>query len=298
MAQGEAPEGVQAPAPDEAEGREGQTPERPEGEPQQEGDGKPEELPDLDALLERYDPEALRKNRKFMGVAGELANRLAAQRAEALASERAEALVQERLDRAEAERSRQAALEAARKGEFYTLGEQTAQQVLIEDQKRHVDGLRNRAQQDVYGSVQRVVDEVAQGFPPEVLAAAAQRLGELPADVPWTEGLKRWLPALVAAQAEHLASQPEAEQRVEKKITPALRARLLAEVNGTEPVADSGGGKAPSARQLTDEQIAEMGAEEWLQVYDIKAGKFKPGVVYKPTRALDTRAMQIGGRGI
>jgi hypothetical protein len=296
MAQGEAPAGATAPAPEE-----GQTPERPEEDgarPDQEAQGTKEDLPDLDQLLERYDPEALRKNRKLMGIAGQLADRLAATRAEALAQQRAEQLAQQRFEEQERERERKAELAAARRGDYEALGQRRARRALEEDQKRYVDQYRSRATTDAYGSVQRVVDEIASGFPPEVVATAAERLGELPANVSWEDGFKRWLPALITANAEHLASQPEQQKKVEAKITPALRQRLLAEMNGTEPVADSGGGRAQAQRQVTDEQIAAMEPEEWQQVYDVKAGKFKPGVVYKPTRALDPRALQVTGRGV
>ena len=79
-------------------------------------------------------------------------------------------------------------------------------------------------------------------------------------------------------------------------MTPAVRSRLLAEMNSGEPVADSGGGRAPTQRLITDEQIAQMGPEEWVQVYDVKAGKFKPGYVHKATRSLDPAAMRLVGR--
>jgi len=291
MATGEAPEGVQAPVAE-------PTP----GQPQEAGQGPPDapeagqELPDLDQLLERYDPDTLRKNRKLMGIAGSMADRLAQQRAEQLADERANRLVEERWEREQAERSRKAALEAARRGDYQRLGEMRAREVLTDDQKRYVDTFRQKATNDAYGSVQRTIDEIASGFPQEVVAAAAEKLGEVPGNLRFEDGLKRWLPALIEARAEHMASAPETQKKVEAKLTPALKSRLIAEMNGTEPVADSGGGKAPRQRQITDEQIAEMSPEEWVQVYDVKAGKFKPGVAYKPTRALDPAAMRLVGR--
>lgn len=289
MAQGETPEGVPVPGPEE-----GQTPDQPRSSDEPRPD---EELPDLDKLLERYDPEALRKNQRVMGIAGGLADRLASQRAEQLAAQKADAIVQQRLEAAERERTRRARLEAARKGDFYALGEQSARDLLQEDQQGYVERYRQRAVTDAYGSVQRTIDEIAAGFPPEVVALAAERMGEIPADARWEQGLKQWLPALIEAQAEFKAQQPEAQKKLEQKIGPALRARIIAEMNGTEPVADSGSGRAQGQRTITDEQIADMEPEQWLQVYDIKAGKFKPGVVYKPTRALDPRALQMTGRG-
>jgi hypothetical protein len=291
MAQGETPAGATAPAP------EGQTPEQPAGDgarPEETQETQAtQELPDLDTLLERYDPEALRKSRKFMGIAGGMADRLATQRAERLAED----LAQRRYEEQEADRERKAELAAARRGDYQALGQRRARKALEDDQKRYVDQYRSRATTDAYGSVQRVVNEIAEGFPPEVVAAAAERMGELPGNLSWEEGFKRWLPALMTANAEHLAQTPEHQKKVEAKITPALRARLIAEMNGTEPVADSGGGRAQAQRTVTDEQIANMEPEEWVQVYDVKAGKFKPGVVYKPTRALDPRALQMTGRG-
>src|SRR5215470_876013 len=261
MAQGEAPEGT-APV-------EGQTPEP------QEGEAKPD-LPDLDALLDRYDPEVLRKNRKFMGMVGGAADRLANQRAQTLAEQRAQQMFQQRWDQEEADRSRKNALAAARSGNYTELGKAHAREVLEQDQARHIDGFRQKATTDAYGRVQSVINEIANGFPPEVVAAAAEKMGDLPNDMSWEDGLKKWLPVLIEARAEHLSSSPEAQKKVEQRIAPALRSRLLAEMNGTEPVADSGTGTPQKVRQLTDEQIAAMDPEEWVKVYDIKAGKFRP----------------------
>ena len=277
---------------------EGPTPDAPQGGPDgARPEAQDQELPDLDALLDRYDPEVLRKNRKLMGIAGSLADRLATQRAQALAAQQAEALVRERMASAEADRSRLRALEAARRGDFKGLGEMRAREVLQEDQQRHVDGFKTQATARVYGSVQSAVDQIAKSFPDEVIAAAATKMGELPQNLSWEEGFQRWLPALIEARAEHLMTQPESRKKIEQEISPALRSRLIAEMNGTEPVADSGSGRAQSVRQITDEQIAAMSPEEWVQVYDVKAGKFKPGNVYKPTRAMDIAAMRVVGRG-
>lgn len=288
MAIGETPEGVLAPDAS-------QTPGQPEGAGQEPPEGQ-QELPDLDALLERYDPEALKKSRRLMGVAGSMADRMAQQRAEQLAEQRVGRLVEERWEREAAERSRKAALEAARRGDYQALGEMRAKEVLTDDQRRYVDTFKQRATNDAYGSVQRTIDEIASGFPQEVVAAASERLGEMPQNVPFEEGLKRWLPALIEARAEHMAADPATRKRMEAKMTPAVRSRLLAEMNGAEPVADSGGGRATQQRILTDEQIAQMGPEEWVQVYDVKAGKFKPGYTHKPTRSLDPAAMRLVGR--
>lgn len=286
MAQGEAPEGT-APA-------EGQTPDQ---QGTQDDDAPKPELPDLDQLLERYDPETLRKSRKLMGIAGEVGDKLAAQRATALAETRAQQLVEQRWEMEQAERSRLAAVEAARKGDYERLGQTRAREVLEQDQQRHIDGFRTKATTDVYAKVQGAVNEIAAGFPDEVVRLAAEKMGEVPGDVDWADGFKRWLPALIDARAEYMANQPDHQKKVEAKLTPALRSRLIAEMNGTEPVADSGQGTPQKQRLITDEQIAAMEPEEWVKVYDVKAGTFRPGYGHKPTRALDPRSMQIAGRG-
>ena len=289
MAQGEAPQGM-TPA-------EGQTSEPQEADGARTEEAQKPELPDLDQLLDRYDPEALRKNRKFMGLVGGHAERLANQRANALAEERAKRLFDERWETEQAERSRRQALDAARRGDYQALGQKHARDVLEQDQQRHIDGFRRKATTDAYGTVQAAVNEIAGGFSDEVVQRAAEKMGEVPGDADWAGGFKKWLPALIEAQAEFLSNQPEAKKRIEKEMTPALRSRLIAEMNGTEPVADSGTGTPQKQRQITDEQIAAMEPEEWVKVYDIKAGKFRPGYVYKPTRAFDPRAMQVAGRG-
>lgn len=290
MAQGEAPTET-APV----EGQPSQTP-----EPQETDGARPEgeALPDLDQLLDRYDPEVLRKSRKFMGAVGGAADKLANQRAALLAEQRAQQLVEERFEREAAERSRRQALEAARRGDYEKLGQSRAREVLEEDQKRHMEGFRQRAATDAYGRVQSALNEIAGGFPDEVVQMAAEKMGEVPGDLDWEGGFKRWLPALIDARAEWLSNQPDHQKKIEQKLTPALRSRIIAEMNGTEPVADSGSGAPQKARIVTDEQIANMEPEEWVQVYDVKAGKFKPGIVYKPTRAVDVGAMRVVGRGV
>jgi hypothetical protein len=290
MAQGETPAET-APAPD------GQTPET-QGANGARPEGSTPDLPDLDALLERYDPESLRKNRKFMGMVGGAAEKLADRKAAQLAEERAQRLVEERWEREQADRSRRAALEAARRGDYEALGQRRAREVLEEDQKRHIDGFRQKATNDVYGKVQGAVNEIAAGFPDEVVQMAAEKLGEVDPNLEWSDAFKRWLPALIDARAEWMSNQPDHQKKIEAKLTPALRSRLIAEMNGTEPVADSGAGNPQTARTITDEQIAAMEPEEWVKVYDVKAGKFKPGYQYKPTRAIDPAAMRAVGRGV
>ena len=134
-------------------------------------------------------------------------------------------------------------------------------------------------------------------FDESVIQAASEALGELPQGMTWQDGFKKWLPELVKAQAKYLASNPEARKQVEREVTPAVRSRALAELNGAEPVADSGGGRPQKAKTITDEDIARMEPEEWVTVYDVDKGKFKPGFVYKPTRAVDPRQIQSAGRG-
>lgn len=292
MPEVESPERV-VPTPDPEEGQTQEPPPDQETTEEEEDQG-----PDLNALLEKADADALRKNKRIAGIAGEMAKKIATREASRMAETRAQELLQEREQMQRAEADRQALIDAARKGEYYALGERVSQNLLVEDQQRYMGQYQTQAKNEAYSSVQAALDEVAEGFDESVIQAASEALGELPQGMTWQDGFKKWLPELVKAQAKYLATNPEARKQVEREVTPAVRSRALAELNGAEPVADSGGGRAQKAKTLTDEDIARMEPEEWVTVYDVDKGQFKPGFVYKPTRAIDPRRMQVAGRGI
>lgn len=280
-------QGKPTPEQDEEEERRPEQPEeeQPEEEAEEEGEPKParrrqqEKPPDLNDLLEKADPETLRKNRRLMSIAGRMA--------EAQAAKRAEEIVKQRMEEYQAESTRQALLKRARAGDYQTLGEQHAQTLIQQDQERYLQNYQGRARQEAYAAVQTTLDEIVGGFDDAVVAAAAEKVGDLSDVTEWTAGFKRWLPALVQAQAEHLARAPEQRKRVENDVTPAVKARVLAEMNGSEPVADSGTGRAPKQRVVTDEEIAQMSIDEWKAIYDVAAGKFKPGVTHRPTNSIN-----------
>jgi len=298
VAEVERPERV-PPTPDPS-AEEAPTQEAPETAPQEADDQEePEEKPpDLEALLEKADPEVLRKHKRIAGIAGEMAQKIAQREASRLAEQRAQEIVAERERTRAAEASRQQYLDAARKGEFYALGEQVSKDLLVDDQQRHLNQYQSQARTEAYQSVQAAVDEIANAFDPAVVNAASEAVGDFAPGTSWQDGFKRWLPELIKAQAAHLAANPETRKQVEREVTPAVRSRALAELNGAEPVADSGGGRPQKQKTITDEDIARMGPEDWEVVYDVDKGVFKPGYVYKPTRAINPRTMQTTGRGI
>jgi hypothetical protein len=288
-----------APTPDSPFKEEEQTEAEPQAQAEQERpEDEEDEGPDLNALLDKADPEQLRKHKRIAGIAGELAKKMATREAERLASARADEILREREQYRAAEASRQALIEAAKKGEYYALGEQVSKNLLVEDQQRYMGQFQEQAKGEAYSSIQKAVDEIAESFDESVITAAAEAVGEFPPGTAWQDGFKKWFPELVKAQARYLASNPEARKQVERDVTPAVRSRALAELNGAEPVADSGGGRPQKARTITDEQIAAMEPEEWMTVYDVEKGRFKPGYVYKPTRAIDPRNLQVSGRAI
>lgn len=295
MPEVETPERV-VPTPDPEEEQTQEQPAPPDQETPEEEDEE-DKGPDLNALLEKADADTLRKHKRIAGIAGEMAKKIATREAARMAETRAQELLQEREQMARAEADRQALIEAARKGEFYALGEQVSKNLLVEDQQRFIGQYQTQAKNEAFSSVQAVVDEIAGTFDETVISAAAEAVGEFPQGMAWQDGFKKWLPELVKAQARYLASNPEARKQVEREVTPAVRSRALAELNGAEPVADSGGGRPQKAKTLTDEDIARMEPEEWVTVYDVDKGKFKPGYVYKPTRAIDPRNLQAVGRG-
>jgi hypothetical protein len=205
-------------------------------------------------------------------------------------------MVREREERWKAERSREELLGKARTGDYYALGEQAAKDLLNQDQQRAVEGFTRQAEAKTYERFQATLEDWASTQPEEVNLKAAERMGEVAPDAPWEQGFRKWLDAYVQVRAEHLAAQPETRQRAERELTPAVRARVLADMNGKEPTADSGSGRAKRSRTITDDDIARMELDEYMTVWDVEKGRPKPGVTYKPTRAIDPRAMQVGGR--
>lgn len=253
-----------------------------------EGESKP---PDLNALLDKADPATLRKHPRLAGIIGEQAKR----EANRLAEQRASEMLREQQERWRAEQSRQEVLSKARNGDYYSIGEQAARQALQADQDGAVNQFTKRAEAQTYQRFQGVLEEWATEQPTEVNEAAAERMGELEPGTPWETGFRKWLDAYVQVRAEHLSKQPETKQRAERDVTPAVRARVLAEMNGKEPTADSGSGRAQRVRTITDDDIGRMDLDEYMSVWDVEKGRPKKGVVYKPTRAVDPRVMQVRG---
>jgi hypothetical protein len=266
----------------------GEEDEEAEDEEDEEGGGKPPAQADLNALLDKADPASLRKHPRLAGIIGEQAKR----EANRLAEQRAEELVREREERWRAERSRQEVLAKARTGDYYAIGEQAAREALQRDQETATTQFTRQAEAKTYQRMQSTLEEWATEQPTEVNEAAAERMGELDPGTPWEHGFRKWLDAYVQVRAEHLARQPETKQRAERDVTPAVRARVLAEMNGREPTADSGSGRPQRVRTITDDDIARMDLDEYMSVWDVENGRPKKGVVYKPTRAIDPRAMQ------
>lgn len=262
--------------------------EEAEDEEDEEDKGKP---PDLNALLDKADPATLRKHPRLLGIIGEQAKREAAKIAETRAAE----MVAEREERWRAEQARQALLAKARQGDYYAIGEEAAREALKRDQDGAVDQFTRQAEAKTYQKVQATLEDWASAQPEEVNEAAAERMGALDPGTTWETGFRKWLDAYVQVRAEHLAKQPETKQRAERDVTPAVRARVLAEMNGKEPTADSGSGKPQRVRTITDDDINRMDLDEWMSVWDVEKGQPKKGVVYKPTRALDPRSMQVRG---
>jgi len=265
-----------------------------EVEEDDEDEGEDEKKPpDLNTLLDKADPATLRKHPRLAGIIGEQAKREATR----LAEQRADELVREREERWKAERSRQEVLAKARNGDYYAIGEQAARQALEQDQQGAVQQFTRRAEAQTYQKVQATLEEWATEQPTEVNEAAAERMGELEPGTPWEQGFRKWLDAYVQVRAEHLMRNPDAQKRAERDVTPAVRARVLADMNGKEPTADSGSGRPQRVRTITDDDIARMSLEDYMTVWDVENGRPKKGVVYKPTRAIDPRVMQVRGGG-
>ena len=223
--------------------------------------GNKSKPPDLNALSRRPTRRSYARTVASSRIIGEQAQR----EAQRLAEQRAEELVREREERWRAEQSRQEVLAKARNGDYYAIGEQAAREALQRDQEGggqpvHASAPRRRP-------TRRCRPPSKSGRPqqpPEVNEAAAERMGELDPGTPWETGFRKWLDAYVQVRAEHLTTQPETKQRAERDVTPAVRARVLAEMNGKEPTADSGSGRPQRVRTVTDDDIARMSLDEYM----------------------------------
>lgn len=272
----------------------------PSGEPQAEAPQEPEAPatpppPSWEELLEQADPESIRRNRRLMGIAGEMANRLAETRAEQLLTERLDKAVEERLERQQAEADRRALLEDARNGNYYQVGQRYAEHAEREEQTRAEQAAKQQAESSAYTALQATVDEWAKALPPDVLTQAAEAYQKVaPKDGGYPVQFRAWLDNFVPTYVNSLVQQRLNEERAkwEAKELPAVRSRALAEVNGGAPVPDAGQGAPPGARVVTDEEIERMSLNEWQSIWDAKAGRFKEGVAHQATRGIDTRRPQ------
>lgn len=264
----------------------------------------PPKVPSWEELVETADPDSIRKNRRIMGIAGEMAQRLAAQQAEALANTRAEALVEQRLREREAQAQHDAKMERAKAGDFYALGQETADELLRQAQARDGDVSRQAAEKGATDRVQATVEAWSKAFPPEVLTAATEAWSSRPRAGDFYGDLKTYLDVFTPVLADHLVRQKAAEQETalfqkwEKERLPALRARALAEVNGGEPVPDNEGGTPTRQRVVTDDDVRRMPLAEYEQIFDLATGRPKAnsGVIYKATRGVDPRQIAAAGR--
>lgn len=260
--------------------------------------------PSWEELVEAADPDSIRKNRRIMGIAGEMAQRLAATQAEALAAKRADELVEQRLKAREAQAQLEAKMERAKAGDFYALGQETADELLRQAQARDGDASRLTVEKGATDRVQAAVEEWSKAFPPEVLTAASEAWSAKPRAGDFYSDLKTYLEVFTPALADHLVRTKAAEQEAalfqkwEKERLPALRARALAEVNGGEPVPDNEGGTPTRQRVVTDDDVRRMPLAEYEQVFDLATGRPKAnsGVIYKATRGVDPRQIAAAGR--
>ena len=280
-----------APAPPAEEPKEG----APAGQPA---------APDWEALLEKADPDALRKNRRLMGIAGEMAQRLATAKAEELAQARAVEIADERVRQREAEAREAARLEKVDAGDYYALGQEHAAELLKQKQERDAKGAEARVAQSFEQRTQATLEEWAQAFPPEVLTKASEAYAARPRAGDFNGDLKTYLEVFVPVLSDHLQSQKAAETEAalfakwEKERLPALRARALAELNGGEPVPDTAGGAAPRTRTFTDDDVRRMSLEDYKKYFDVETAKPREGVIYRPTRSVDPRQIATTGRGM
>jgi hypothetical protein len=207
-------------------------------------------------LLKEFSEEELSRDPKLAGWIGNLAKH---QRNRMIEQERAEA----------AERAKREAIE---QGDFYGLGQLTASEIQARAQQQ------NAAQQ--VAPIMDVITRFQARFPVEVQQEVQGKT--FGAGKSYEEGLEEYLHAVTEAAAKHRA---DAEL---KRREPALRKAWLSESNGAQPVPELDGGRADRVREITDEQIENMGLDEYDAYFDSQ-GKPKPGVRVRLTRGISIR---------
>jgi hypothetical protein len=165
------------------------------------------------------------------------------------------------------QRERQAALE---RGDLYALGQYTAQ-----DMQAQRAAEESQAQQALSPLMQDVT-EFQKTFPAAVQAEVSGKQFAT---------FKDYLRAVTDAAIRH-GFDDELKRR-----EPALKKAFLSETVGSEPTPEREGGRAPSVREITDEQLARMSLEESDQYLDDR-GQPRPGVRLRLTRAINTRDLQ------
>lgn len=150
----------------------------------------------------------------------------------------------EQIDRAE--RARQAMVRYAREGEYYRVGETAAELLLQQEEERQ--------RLEVYqAGVRYALDLERQRQQAAIDREAAQYSGEV----------------LDAAQARIEADPDFDAQQFDDA---ASRWRRYAQEEA----------QAREVKRLTSRQIAAMGPEEWVTVFDPEKGAFRPGYAHDP----------------
>jgi hypothetical protein len=183
------------------------------------------------------------------------------------------------LRQAEQDKLEQQKRDAAAQGDYYGLGQLTANEI---QQRAQQQAAAQQATPFMDGVVQFQTK-----LPPEVQAEVSGKT--FGAGKSYAEGVAEYLDAVTAASITHRLN--EAVEREIKRREPALRKALLSETNGQSPVPELDGAQAPSSREITDEQIAAMSLEEYGAYFD-EGGRPKPGVRVRLTRGINLRDAQ------
>lgn len=194
------------------------------------------------------DLEEIVRHKRIEGKVGQVADKLEAQRQK------------DREARAERERL----LEAARNNDLLTVGEHAARRLLEDDSSQ---AEQQRATQ-VVKQVHEHVTQWAAKLPPEVTKA----LDGKAYDGTYEQGLVAYVDDVATGLVAHRLNAA-VEQEIEKRL-PAIRARLLAEVNGAEPTPDLASG-APAGtggkQYATYAQASEALMAGSISVADMRA---------------------------
>jgi hypothetical protein len=185
--------------------------------------------------------------------------------------------IRDTLARQEQERLAKQRQEAYQRGDLYTLGQFSAQ-----DLQAQAEAQQRQAELQV-SPFMTAVRKWQEKLPPAVQAEVSGKT--FAPEGTLEDGFLAYLDAVKEAAVKHGFDEEI------KKREPALRKALLSQTVGSESTPELESGRSNYVREITDEEIGAMSLQEYNEHFD-ERGLPKKGVEIRYTRAIDPRTQQ------